>query len=165
MGIALSVGSQRICTYPSGAKGTNPRPLINGHMFRVITFQLLQLHEVGYIVIVMTGTMVKWDHLYGQDKGTRCSIEANGRVLRPTRRAEPYTIFIWHITDQVLLCLPVPSGTSIGWRAYSQCATLSLSIRLTDIVVLIHNYVQSIHMKNLMDERSETLARPKQLSG
>ena len=32
---------------PSGAKGTNPRPLINRHMFRVITFQLLQLHEVG----------------------------------------------------------------------------------------------------------------------
>ena len=32
-----SNSSQNIL-HPSGAKGTNPRPLINGHMFRVITF-------------------------------------------------------------------------------------------------------------------------------
>ena len=62
----------------------------------------------------------------------------------------------------------LPSGTSIGCRAYSRLCLvhhcLALPVRLTNMVH-IHNYVRSIHVKNLMDEQSETLAKPKRLSG
>lgn len=63
------------------------------------------------MLIVVTDTMARWNYLYGRDKGTKVFHDR-----RPIHRA--WAVFIWYVSDRVLLYLRVPSGTSIGRRAY-----------------------------------------------
>ena len=65
----------------------------------------------------------------GRTRAPRCPNEANGRVAASNSSSGTMGCFyIWRISDRILLHLRVPSGTSIGWRAYSQCATLSSAL-------------------------------------
>ena len=109
--------------------------------------------------IVVTGTWM------GGIRASRHLIETIGRVVASIHRAELWVVFIRCVrtsfvppscpverplaaqhTIKVLLCL------------VHHCPTLT--VHLTDMVP-IHNDIQGLHMKKLMGEQSDTLARLK----